>query len=66
MANIDRVCLTDTEVAFIIERLVIQEYQLNEWEQGFLASVRRIQSKGEKLTGPQMKVLFRIWEKINF
>lgn len=38
-------------------------YELTDWEEGFLKSVKRLVSEGMKISDKQDQVLERIWNK---
>lgn len=51
------------ETAFILEQLGLRQYQLTDWERGFLLSVTEAFGRGEGLTPKQQDTLSRIWDK---
>ncbi len=55
--------LTKKEYTFIIDQLDKQRYDLNEWENGFLDSVKKEAEQDKPLSVKQLQTLSRIWDK---
>ena len=55
---------SNKELQFIIQRLSLLEYDLSEWEVGFVNSVAPRIAQGLPLSDKQMSTLSKIWDKV--
>jgi hypothetical protein len=55
---------SDKELCFMVERIEKQQFELNEWEQGFFASIRPRILAGIPISSKQHECLSKIWDKV--